>query len=703
MGKMQVSLQAENISFPAAMAEERRCFTAASEGFVNIGRDGKDGDTPTIGVNGNWFLGSTDTGLPSRGTQGVPGEKGDRGEKGEKGEKGDRGSKGDKGEPGTTQLIPLYADTVADCTDTSKVYVLPDGFIYANMTKTSVLHPTNRLPLSTEADGTPFNGGAGWKTGYKLHGGTGGEDARANYEVSGFIPVTYEDTFRAKSFRVEEANGYNNICFYDANHGFLVAFTMNSKYNPLAQFLLEDGTLEGSLSTAATTTMTQDQLRQTAYMRLSMLLIDNATVVTVNEPLESTTQTVTGWQSTGRAFVPADYEGRILALEAKAALPREGDAPAYIAAEAARVADLVQSKRTAGSLTFSAMADAHLEVDSPLTAVQANLTACRDAGLGLEQLRRHIPLDLAVMLGDYTYADSAETAAQVKRDLRQYHRYMAEAVRGLPGIWCTGNHDINYGANADRRLTEDELYAAIGAGNTAPRQDADHPGRNYGFLDFENQRIRCIYLNTIDSLDWPDLTGQADSASDVTAVQTRWLADTALDLSGKADAGKWQIVLFSHHCLSIFPQVTAVLTAYKNGTKGTVSVTGNGVTSAVSYDFTEKPRGEIICAIHGHNHNFTCRKISSEPWHAVTAEKAWLWSVCIPNLDVCRNNEAATANDADWKRVFGERDESGAPVYYPKTQNTAESTSFCVVSIDRKNRKLHFIAYGEGYDRELCY
>ena len=337
------------------------------------------------------------------------------------------------------------------------------------------------------------------------------------------------------------------------------------------------------------------------------------------------------------------------------------------------MADLVQSKRTAGSLTFSAMADAHLEVDSPLTAVQANLTACRDAGLGLEQLRRHIPLDLAVMLGDYTYADSAETAAQVKRDLRQYHRYMAEAVRGLPGIWCTGNHDINYGANADRRLTEDELYAAIGAGNTAPRQDADHPGRNYGFLDFENQRIRCIYLNTIDSLDWPDLTGQADSASDVTAVQTQWLADTALDLSGKADAGKWQIVLFSHHCLSIFPQVTAVLTAYKNGTKGTVSVTGNGVTSAVSYDFTEKPRGEIICAIHG------------------------------PNLDVCRNNEAATADDADWKRVFGERDESGAPVYYPKTQNTAESTSFCVVSIDRKNRKLHFIAYGAGYDRELCY
>lgn len=32
--------------------------------------DGADGITPTIGQNGNWFLGETDTGKPSRGIQG---------------------------------------------------------------------------------------------------------------------------------------------------------------------------------------------------------------------------------------------------------------------------------------------------------------------------------------------------------------------------------------------------------------------------------------------------------------------------------------------------------------------------------------------------------------------------------------------------------------------------------------------------------
>ena len=32
--------------------------------------EGQDGLTPTIGANGNWFLGDTDTGKPSRGAAG---------------------------------------------------------------------------------------------------------------------------------------------------------------------------------------------------------------------------------------------------------------------------------------------------------------------------------------------------------------------------------------------------------------------------------------------------------------------------------------------------------------------------------------------------------------------------------------------------------------------------------------------------------
>ena len=53
--------------------------------------DGADGLTPTIGENGNWYLGDTDTGKPSRGDKGDKGDKGDTGETGATGAAGAAG------------------------------------------------------------------------------------------------------------------------------------------------------------------------------------------------------------------------------------------------------------------------------------------------------------------------------------------------------------------------------------------------------------------------------------------------------------------------------------------------------------------------------------------------------------------------------------------------------------------------------------
>ena len=73
--------------------------------------DGADGITPTIGDNGNWYLGDRDTNKPSRGEQGPAGPKGDtggtgpqgpRGEIGPQGPEGPQGTKGEKGDTGAT-------------------------------------------------------------------------------------------------------------------------------------------------------------------------------------------------------------------------------------------------------------------------------------------------------------------------------------------------------------------------------------------------------------------------------------------------------------------------------------------------------------------------------------------------------------------------------------------------------------------------
>jgi hypothetical protein len=46
------------------------------------GAPGADGITPHIGVNGNWYLGETDTGVKAEGKDGKDGAKGDKGDDG---------------------------------------------------------------------------------------------------------------------------------------------------------------------------------------------------------------------------------------------------------------------------------------------------------------------------------------------------------------------------------------------------------------------------------------------------------------------------------------------------------------------------------------------------------------------------------------------------------------------------------------------
>ena len=75
------------------------------------GADGKDGITPTIGKNGNWYLGSTDTGKPSRGADGTPGATGAPGKD---------GAPGADGKEGSTPTIGKNGNWYLGSTDTGK-------------------------------------------------------------------------------------------------------------------------------------------------------------------------------------------------------------------------------------------------------------------------------------------------------------------------------------------------------------------------------------------------------------------------------------------------------------------------------------------------------------------------------------------------------------------------------------------------------
>ena len=82
--------------------------------------DGKDGITPTIGKNGNWYLGSTDTGKPSRGAGGTPGAAGASGKD---------GSPGADGKDGITPAIGENGNWYLGSSDTGKPSRGADGAV----------------------------------------------------------------------------------------------------------------------------------------------------------------------------------------------------------------------------------------------------------------------------------------------------------------------------------------------------------------------------------------------------------------------------------------------------------------------------------------------------------------------------------------------------------------------------------------------
>ena len=84
------------------------------------GADGKGGITPTIGKNGNWYLGSTDTGKPSRGAGGTPGATGAPGKD---------GAPGADGKDGITPAIGENGNWYLGSSDTGKPSRGADGAV----------------------------------------------------------------------------------------------------------------------------------------------------------------------------------------------------------------------------------------------------------------------------------------------------------------------------------------------------------------------------------------------------------------------------------------------------------------------------------------------------------------------------------------------------------------------------------------------
>jgi hypothetical protein len=201
-------------------------------------------------------------------------------------------------------------------------------------------------------------------------------------------------------------------------------------------------------------------------------------------------------------------------------------------------------------------------------------------------------------------------------------------------------------------------------------------------VDFEEFNLRVITVNCNekyhDSLECND-------------EQYNWFIE-ALDITAKNNASDWQILLLSHMPLDWFAYNNRyifwqILNAYISG--GSYSTSTGGVTC----NFANKNIAKIIGNIHGQIHNFLVKNITAgQP----NTTEATIDVKRIATPEACYGRPNSYNGTWDYN-PFGEA------TSYPKTQGTAQDTSFCVYCVDLDTCTIKAICYGAGYDREINY
>ena len=615
-----------------------------------------------------------------------------------------QGIQGEQGEPGMTQLTPLFANSVEECTDETKLYVLPDGYIYAYKTVTTeggteeVTEQitdgyTDDLRLSTSIVGStsPLSGFvtsplvdiSDYPDGFTI------ELSGASWCDTGTTNTT------GYAFQFTAVDGGTSRCGFLKNEA-----ATNYGY----EIICNETTKEVTITTTSTFKEMYKQIRFSGMGTSASAVVE----IIYNRVTED--ETITEWTNTGHAFVPADYESRIIELEDRATTLEEkvdglstgdsgdGSTPTYVVEEAEQVAKEVYQHQNENTFTFLAVSDMHY---LPSHADISKSTIHAGQGMGL--VRKGVNVDFAVCLGDNGWGSGVvgmanrATIESGIAEIRGANKYIDSAFRGIPNFRILGNHDsliYNYTFNGNDYLDSSELFPLYGAYNRGAVFHEGNKDRGYCYRDFDDWNLRVICVNTSDIKD----LSPSDSTPDVyvSGTQAKWFSES-LDLSMKENADEWNILILSHapldygvNCIHL----CNILKAYIDG--GSVSVVRDGVT--ISYNYSEKNSATIIGNCHGHNHNFLVDNLHRYTGSGNVTESINIKRFTIPNACFTRTNEKGENDHVDMLDI-----EYGETTSYEKVADTAQDTAFCVVTVDTVARKIYADSYGAGYDRIIIY
>lgn len=200
----------------------------------------------------------------------------------------------DENENAVQFTVPLgwFSGTKAKYMRLGASYIGTDSIVTINqpIEKDSI---TNMILLSTNVDGTPYNNGRGWKTGYRLNS-SAVEAEQEGFECTGFMPIKHGDIIRFKNIKWNINSDNADKSYFSAYNANKEKFSSNNattfKNTPAYQDCCkydEDGNLI-EFDTAGHTDMNTWIDADVSYFRISAEEITDQSIITINQPIPET-------------------------------------------------------------------------------------------------------------------------------------------------------------------------------------------------------------------------------------------------------------------------------------------------------------------------------------------------------------------------------------------------------------------------------
>lgn len=220
---------------------------------------------------------------------------------------------------------PTFVNDISDCTDTSKVYVLPNGTLAAYMRK-EVTTEGSTVPNFTNLYDT--SKGAYIKEGYRFSSSHGGFTAEAgNCGIVIPLGLQYEGnvshTIRVRGVTKNSASRANNYYFTDTNA--LSATPTNINGGTWSGSTGYSVTIDGEDIVYVIKTNNESYSYNYLVIHVDAGVDESKLAIALDEDISYTdipggTETVTEWKDTGIEYnQPPDYAQRVTTLETKTA------------------------------------------------------------------------------------------------------------------------------------------------------------------------------------------------------------------------------------------------------------------------------------------------------------------------------------------------------------------------------------------------